>query len=283
MNFNNDFTDADFELFDRLRNPSYDEDSIPDQASQEDGNNECKHESVITTDEGFTICSDCGLELMIGMDNAPEWRYYKENDTKHSSDPSRCSLRKYEEKSIYRDLESYNIPRHIIDRANESYSVVTEDSILRGSSRKGLIFACIYYAYEDYGERKSQDEMKSLFNVHKKILSSGMKMFNLKIKRKAVYTSPLDFISKIMNKFEPSPQHIQFVTKLFSKIKANSAFINRSNPDSIAAALCYYFFKSIKYPITLSEFSKRVGLSDITVHKISKKIGELIQSVVVDK
>lgn len=276
MSFNQDFNDADFEIFNRMRNSSLDD--IESSVKEDD---ECPHTSVDTTEDGFTICNDCGLELMIGIDNSPEWRYYKENDTKHSSDPSRCSLRKYEEKSIYRDVESYNIPRHIIDRANESYAIVTEESILRGSSRKGLIFACIYYAYEDYGERKSQDEMKSLFNVNKKILSSGMKMFNLKIKRKAVYTSPLDFISKIMLKFESSEQHIQFVTKLFYKIKANSSFINRSNPDSIAAALCYYFFKHIKYPITLNEFSKRVGLSDITVHKISKKIAELVQTVAV--
>lgn len=105
-------------------------------------------------------------------------------------------------------------------------------------------------------------------------------MFNLKIKRKPIYTTPLDFISKIMDKFESSPKHTQFVIKLFDKIKSQSSFINRSNPDSIAAALCYFFFKHIKYPISLNDFSKRVGLSDITVHKISKKISELIQAAI---
>ena len=122
--------------------------------------------------------------------------------------------------------------------------------------------------------------MKSIFNINKKLLSSGMKMFNLKIRRKPIYTTPLDFISKIMEKFESTPQHTQFVIKLFHKIKSHSCFINRSNPDSIAAALCYFFFKHIKYPISLNDFSKRVGLSDITVHKISKKISELVHSAI---
>ena len=241
---------------------------------------ECKHELVDTSPEGSMVCMECGLQLSLAIDSSPEWRYYKENDTKHASDPSRCCLRKYEEKSIYRDVEGFDIPRHVVDKANESYSVVTEESILRGNSRKGLIFACIYYAYEDAGERKSQEEMKSYFNINKKILSSGMKMFNLKIRRQAIYTTPLDFISKIMKKFNSSPTHIQFVIKLFHKIKTQSSFINRSNPDSIAAALCYFFFKNIKYPISLNDFSKRVGLSDITVHKISKKITELIQACI---
>jgi transcription initiation factor TFIIIB Brf1 subunit/transcription initiation factor TFIIB len=273
MAFQQEFDDDEFAIFDRLRKNM--EEKIDTQSEAPD----CPHENTDQTEEGATVCIDCGLELNIVLDNSPEWRYYKENDTKHSADPSRCSIRKYEEKSIYRDLERYEIPREVVDRANDTYSLVTEESILRGNSRKGLIFACIYYAYEELGQRKSPDEMKSIFGINKKTLSGGMKMYNLKIKHKAVYTSPLDFIAKIMLKFDSSEQHIQFVTKLFYKIKNQTNFMNRSNPDSIAAALCYFFFKHIKYPISLNEFSKRVGLSDITVHKISKRIGELVQSV----
>jgi transcription initiation factor TFIIIB Brf1 subunit/transcription initiation factor TFIIB len=273
MAFQQEFDDDEFAIFDRLRKNM--EEKIDTQSEAPD----CPHENTDQTEEGATVCIDCGLELNIVLDNSPEWRYYKENDTKNSADPSRCSIRKYEEKSIYRDLERYEIPREVVDRANDTYSLVTEESILRGNSRKGLIFACIYYAYEELGQRKSPDEMKSIFGINKKTLSGGMKMYNLKIKHKAVYTSPLDFIAKIMLKFDSSEQHIQFVTKLFYKIKNQTNFMNRSNPDSIAAALCYFFFKHIKYPISLNEFSKRVGLSDITVHKISKRIGELVQSV----
>jgi transcription initiation factor TFIIIB Brf1 subunit/transcription initiation factor TFIIB len=273
MAFRQEFDEDDFVLFDRLKQGMTQQD---DKEPEED----CVHENTDQTEEGMTVCLDCGLELTaVCLDSSPEWRYYKENDTKHSADPSRCSIRKYEEKSIYRDVERYQIQREVVDRANDTYSLVTEDSILRGNSRKGLIFACIYYAYEEFGQRKSPDEMKTLFGINKKTLSGGMKMYNLKIKHKAVYTSPLDFISKIMNKFETTEQHIQFVTRLFCKIKNQTNFINRSNPDSIAAALCYFFFRNIKYPISLTEFSKRVGLSDITVHKISKKIAELVQTV----
>lgn len=273
MSFTQGFDEDEFALFDKIK-ASFSDETI---CSTKE---ECKHEHSDTSPEGMVVCFDCGLELSLSIDHSPEWRYYKENDNKHSADPSRCCLRKYEEKSIYRDVEGFNIPPKIVDKANESYGFITEDSILRGNSRKGLIFACIYYAYEDNGERKSQDEMKVFFNINKKILSSGMKMFNLKIKRKPIYTTPLDFISKIMDKFESSPKHTQFVIKLFDKIKSQSSFINRSNPDSIAAALCYFFFKHIKYPISLNDFSKRVGLSDITVHKISKKISELIQAAI---
>lgn len=274
MAFQSDFDEDEFAMFDRLKRTMGES---QDQEVKEEL--ECNHENTEHTEEGVSVCVDCGLELNIVLDSSPEWRYYKENDTKHSADPSRCSIRKYEEKSIYRDLERYNIQREIVDRANDTYAQVTEESILRGNSRKGLIFACIYYAYEETGQRKSPEEMKTFFNINKKMLSGGMKMYNLKIKHKAVYTSPLDFISKIMNKFDSSEQHTQFVTKLFYKIKNQTNFMNRSNPDSIAAALCYFFFKHIKYPISLNDFSKRVGLSDITVHKISKKIGELVKMV----
>lgn len=259
-----EFNQEENELFDQLKK------------SMQQGT-DCTHENMFFTDDGNEVCTDCGLEQSHKLDSSPEWRFYKENDNKQSFDPNRCFLRKYEEKSIYRDMEPYNIPSEIVDLANTSYSQVTEDSILRGNSRKGLIVACIYYAFEDMGQRKSQEEIKSMFFINKKILSNGMKAFNLKIKRTPIYTSPLDFIPKIMEKFNLSEKHIQFVIKLFTKICSRSTFINRSNPDSIAAGLSYFVLKYINYPVSLSDFSKRVGLSDITIHKISKKIKDVIE------
>ena len=241
---------------------------------------DCEHNNFMTTEDGNEVCTDCGFEKPVTFDNSPEWRFYKENDTKQSMDPSRCFMRKYEEKSIYRDMEQYSIPKDIVEIANTNYTTITEDSILRGNSRKGLIVACIFYAYEDLGQRKSQDEIKKFFNINKKILSNGMKTFNLKIKRTPIYTSPLDFIPKIMSKFNLYDKHIQFVIKLYNKICSNSSFINRSNPDSIAAGLSYFFLKHINFPISLTEFSKKVGLSDITIHKISKKIKDIVEKTI---
>jgi transcription initiation factor TFIIIB Brf1 subunit/transcription initiation factor TFIIB len=107
-----------------------------------------------------------------------------------------------------------------------------------------------------------------------------MKMYNLKIKRKPVYTSPIDFIPKIMEKFNLDEKHTQFVITLYNKICSKSSFINRSNPDSIAAGLSYFVLKHINFPVSLSDFSKRVGLSDITIHKISKKIKDIVEEAI---
>jgi transcription initiation factor TFIIIB Brf1 subunit/transcription initiation factor TFIIB len=265
-----DFIQDQWDLFDTLRS------SIIENKH----NTECQHINMTETMDGNKVCEDCGLESPPEIDNSPEWRFYKENDTKQSSDPSRCFLRKYEEKSIYRDMEGYNLEPDIIERANASYSIVTEDSILRGNSRKGVIVACIFYAYEDLGQRKSQDEIKLFFNINKKILSNGMKMFNLKIKRTPIYTSPIDFIPKILSRFNLTEKHCNFVTTLYNKICVQSSFINRSNPDSIAAGLSYFVLKHINFPISLNEFSKKVGLSDITIHKISKKIKDLVEKTI---
>ena len=265
-----DFSSEEWELFNQLKT------SITEAKPSV----ECSHSNMTLTEDGNEVCEDCGLEKPPELDHSPEWRFYKENDTKQSSDPSRCFLRKYEEKSIYRDMEGYQLPEEVIERANNSYALVTEESILRGNSRKGLIVACIFYAYEDLGQRKSQDEIKQFFDINKKILSNGMKMFNLKIKRSPVYTSPIDFIPKIMSKFQLSDKHTQFVKTLFTKICSRSSFINRSNPDSIAAGLSYFVMKHINYPVSLGDFSKKVGLSDITIHKISKKIKDLVEEAI---
>lgn len=268
MSFTQGFDEDEFALFDRLKaslTQPQDDEHVPE------GRDECAHEMTEATSSGTTVCLDCGLEISDPFDQSPEWRYYKENDNKHAADPSRCSLRKYEEKSIYRDVEGFGIPQRVVDMANDSYALITEESILRGNSRKGLIFACIYYAFEDCEQRKSQEEMKALFNINKKILSSGMKMFNLKIKRKPVYTSPLDFIPKIMDKFESPVKHAQFVIKLYHKIKTQSSFINRSNPDSIAAALCYFFSNTSSTPFRWASSVNASGSATLRYTKSPKK------------
>ena len=74
---------------------------------------ECIHRNIIY--ENVTkICTECGVVIDKDLSYEKEWRYYGMMDTKHSSDPNRCSMRKTDDKSIFKDVEKMGFSDKII-------------------------------------------------------------------------------------------------------------------------------------------------------------------------
>ena len=106
----------------------------------------CDH---LDTDEekGFIICIECGEQIQRLIHHKLYFR-----------DISRTQFRYTYERNIDKDVIGMNISSRVIYEANKIYDSVTKGKILRGNSRKGVIFACIYYAYkitENYQIRKN--------------------------------------------------------------------------------------------------------------------------------
>ena len=73
----------------------------------------CEHRNTITERAQDKVCEDCGQILSKNFTYEREWRYYGTNDTKHMNDPNRCSIRKQDERGIFRDLEKFKINKKI--------------------------------------------------------------------------------------------------------------------------------------------------------------------------
>ena len=94
----------------------------------------CTHS--IITHNGNKVCEFCGLELPREIDNSKEWRYYGAQDTRHNGDPSRCHMRKVEERTINKDIENMGFSDKIIEQANSIYETVSGGKIYRGNSER---------------------------------------------------------------------------------------------------------------------------------------------------
>lgn len=239
----------------------------------------CLHKNIIN-DDGTDSCSDCGIEIYKELSLEPEWRFYGDGDSKCSSDPSRCHIRKSEEKNIYKDIEKYDFPFAIREYANMAYLEVTNGKIRRGNYRKSIIFACIFNAYKDQSTPQNPETLREKFELSKKEISKGLTYYNLnkKNKNKPTYISPISFIPPIMAKFNANDFHIGKVNELYERIQNRSKLLNRSNPQSVIAGLVYYYFRLIGGDINSMNFSKMVKLSDITVNRISKTISEILKT-----
>ena len=265
----------DFDIFEKALN------KINQNNDKKIINNNCKHNNI-NLENGVNICTDCGIEININIKNNKEWRYYGSSDTKYSSDPNRCHIRKEFERSIYKDVDKMGFSNKIVNEANKIYNSVTNGKIYRGNSRKSIIFACIFHAYKLNGNPQNCEQLIKIFNLEKKIGLKGLKHVNLHAPKNSKVRitppmSPENLIEYIMNKFNATDSQKQDVLVLYTKIKNKSSILNRSRPQSVASGLVRYYINLTGKDISMEVFKEKVNLSELTINRIVKEIEKILE------
>lgn len=240
---------------------------------------ECVHTNVVMDGNNKT-CTDCGMQLNKIVTFEKEWRFYGNNDSKHVSDPNRCNIRKTEDRSIAKDVHNLGFGDKIISIANDIYEKTTQNRIFRGSTRKGIIFACIFHAYKAVNNPKSCEQLIEIFEIDRKVALKGLKYVNLNIPREYLVNRPLQLdclITELMQKFNASMDQIQDVLSLYHQVKNKSSLLNRSRPQSVASGIFWYYIVNKNPDISIDYILSRIPISELTITKIAKEI-ERIQS-----
>lgn len=238
---------------------------------------ECECNHVFITLNGNSVCEICGIELPREIDNTKEWRYYGAADTRHTGDPSRCHMRKTDDRTINKDVEGMGFSDKIIEKANSIYETVSGGKIYRGNSRKAIIFACIFHSYKISGNPQSPDVLIEAFSLDRKVALRGLKHVNLKVSKdsdiKSTYITPEHLINDIMSKFEATQTQKDDVIEIYKLIENTSTILNRSRPQSVAAGIVRYYILLNSKEISMNEFRSKVKLSELTINRIVKEIG----------
>jgi transcription initiation factor TFIIIB Brf1 subunit/transcription initiation factor TFIIB len=236
---------------------------------------ECEHLDIVD-EGGITLCADCGEEINRPVLHDKEWRYYGSTDSKRSGDPNRVHARKIDEKNIAKDVENMGFSENIVTKANEIYTECTNGQIYRGGSRKSIIFACIFHAYKLAGNHQTPDNLIQLFSLTRKAGLKGLKIVNVNIPMDSEIHSTCitskHIIGDIMEKFKTSQEHKEAVYELYDRVKNRSSKLNRARPQSVAAAVIYYWVKTNDIQINLSDFAAITNLSELTISKNAKEV-----------
>ena len=236
---------------------------------------QCCHHDLVT-ENGVVSCLECGEEIQRTMTHEKEWRYYGVADSKRSADPNRVQMRKSEDRNIHKDVESMGFSETIVTKADELYSQVTKGQIYRGNSRKAIVFACIFHAYKMSDNHQTPETLISLFGLSRKNGLKGLKIVNVNAPKDShihtTFITPVHLIHEIMDKFKATPAQKEEVIDFYERVKNRSSKLNRSRPQSVAAALTYYWICIKKLDISLKEFSKKVDLSELTINKNAKEV-----------
>jgi transcription initiation factor TFIIIB Brf1 subunit/transcription initiation factor TFIIB len=242
--------------------------------------NKCPHSSIIN-EGGIDVCVDCGENIQIESFDT-EWRYYGDGDKSKSYDPSRCQYKKPQDKGIKKELEKMGFSRDVIVKADYYYQKVTQGDIKRSALRKGIIFSCVLFAYKHYKMRITTDELDEIFKIGRKNMSKGLTYFKTNIPKNEIdydnfdYATAEHFIPKILEKWNVKEEHVNYVLNLYKRLSNKSHLINTSNPQSVSSGLVYYYLKKLDLEITPSKFGKLVGLSEITINRITNEIEDIL-------
>lgn len=242
----------------------------------------CQHLTRIT-EAGTMLCFDCGFAITQVISYDKDWRYYGSDDTRKNSDPNRCHIRKVEDKSIFKDVESYRFPEKIVNTANDIYTQVTNGKIYRGKSRKAIIFGCIYQSIKINGKAHTCESLRVLFGLDRKSILKGLKYVNLKAPKtmqhmRSRLPQTNELLEEYMGKFDLRYEHKGTLLALADRIKNRSTMINRSRPQSIASALIYYYLCATRGSnnVNMADFIDKVGLSELTILKIYREIERVL-------
>jgi transcription initiation factor TFIIIB Brf1 subunit/transcription initiation factor TFIIB len=242
----------------------------------------CSHQNTIN-EKGLIVCVDCGEEIQEKISLDKDWRYYGQSGDAQDEEIARVQLRNPEARSIYKDVENLGFSESIVTIANKLYRDVTKNKIFRGNMRKSIIFACIFHAYKISNHPQSHDSLIQVFNLNKKTGLGGLKHVSLfapkNSKIRTTYITPRELILETMEKFSATKEQKDEVLDLYEQIKNKSSFLNRARPQSVANGVVYYWICSKKMNISLKEFAKKASLSELTINKISKEIGNVLKGL----
>lgn len=283
-NSTENFEDNDLEELDLNNLDELDESDLKPLNIQDfiDISNKCCFHKNTTKENNIEKCSDCGLELISELSMEPEWRMY--SDDKPENIQLRCRIRKTDDnKNIFKDLETYNLPKEIQIQTNMLYNTVTNGKILRANNRKAIIYACVLHCFKSTNNEIPEDLIDK-FNLKSKDIAKGLKEFKLSIKKtvKTIHLSKEIYIVKVMKKFNADDKHIERVKNLYNLVKNKHKTLMRSHQQSVMISLIYVYWKflslsNIDYDISIDKYSKIVNLSVVTISRLSKIIAELFK------
>lgn len=261
---------SDFKLF---------EQALTSFIEENDSTNSCKHSDTVEEND-ITICLECGEQIRKTIMHEKEWRFYGQSDGKRSSDPNRVQMRKSDERNINKDVENMGFSETIVAKANEIYTQVTKGQIFRGDSRKAVIFACIYHSFKMADKCQTPKNLMETFGLNKKSSLKGLKIVSVYApKDSPIHTSSITaihHINDLMDKFYASKEQKKEVIDLYVKTKNRSSKLNRARPQSVSAALIFYWICLKKIDISLKKFATKADLSELTISKNAKEVANIL-------
>lgn len=257
----------------------------------------CPHPNTIKTEIGTRVCSDCGIETT-GFDHTQEWRWFGDGDGKSNTDMNRCHRQQSKKRGVQSAFDDahISIAPALLDIVQVKYDKIlastfsdnTGTSILRKNGRKAVIAACLFYSYPDVGEYRPASVVQNMFQIKQKTMSVGItKYWNTFPEDRSSCITANKLVPWICSLIHLGKSHAPRILMVSNYFASASELIERSNPQSVAAATVYFYlilFSKYKKELGLNKatFSAKVGLSKLTIKCLVNCMKQLAQQAALE-
>ena len=273
--------------------------------------NVCNSDKIIEDcSMGILVCKNCGQVLSTVTDSNPEWQNNNDGTketTKTSSVVNKLlpqssisttirgmqsrlkmvhswSAMPYNERSlndVFKEIQAKctigKISKYSEDYAKMLYKNINECKIItRGSNRKSLIAACVFFACRKNDKTRSPKEIARIFNLKFTEITKGCKLF-LKFAKiqnidlNFIFIKPEHFIKRFCESMKIKQEYADQAIKIVINVQ-KICIAEMHTPISIASGAIYLMSEINNSNITKEEIADKFNISQVTVSKSFRKI-----------
>lgn len=191
-----------------------------------------------------TLLGSCDLSTMIGpgkmagrssnMDTMAMYNNRSSNNRVSSSD--RTLLNAF--RTIMNMADRINLPRTIVDRANQLFKMVSDGKFLKGRSNDAIAAACLYISCRQEGVPRTFKEIVAVSTVSKKEIGRCFKLILKAHDTSVELITTDDFMSRFCGTLS-LPRTVQRAATTIAKKAVDLDIVPGRSPISVAAAAIY--------------------------------------------
>ena len=172
-------------------------------------------------------------------------------------------------RTISNMADRINLPKTIVDRANNLFKMVSDGKNLKGRANDAIAAACLYIACRQEGVPRTFKEIVAVSTVSKKEIGRCFKLILKAHDTSVELITTGDFMSRFCGTLSLS-REVQKAATCIAKKAVDLDIVPGRSPISVAAAAIYMGSQASDDKRTQREIADIAGVADVTIRQSYK-------------
>ncbi|XP_057317507.1 transcription initiation factor IIB-like isoform X1 [Hydractinia symbiolongicarpus] len=159
-----------------------------------------------------------------------------------------------------------NLPKTIVDRANQLFKQVHDQKSLKGRSNDAIASACLYIACRQEGVPRTFKEICAISKIPKKEIGRCFKLILRTLEASVDLITSEDFMSRFCSNLMLKPA-VQRAATYIAKKAVELDLVPGRSPVSVAAAAIYLSSQASEDKKTQKDIGDIAGVADVTIRQ----------------